>query len=370
MSECAICVVEPDAIEREILEGILEEEGKLNFFTTSQELIASLDELSPALIIMENQFGDEDGYQVCRQIKEDYPEFETSVLFLSYEVSVDERLKGLEAGADDYLTKPYDIIEFAAKIHAARERITKRAGLRAQLNLASNTAMQAISAQSEMGSVLQSVRAMNEAIDHLHVCEGLFVSMRDYGLKCTVYFDKGGEDIYLPTPGRQVTPIEQEIIKMVREKERIWQREKRAVFNFASTSLLVLNMPDDSDKAGRLRDSLCLVMEAFDVRIDGLNQQQELVHAQEWQQSVKEISQLLSAASNQLQGSIEGSHSTLKKLMSELFELLPRLGLEEDQEERIHVIVDDAFANLNKGLNQTEKTRAVFGKVLSKLNKL
>lgn len=370
MTDCSICIVEPDEIEREILEGILAEEGKLKFYKASKELLADLSTVCPALIIMEKQFGAENGYDVCRIIKEDYSQCDTSVLFLTTEVSVDERLKGLEAGADDYLTKPYDIIEFAAKIQAARNRITKKAGLRAQLNMASNTAMQAMSAQSEMGSVLQSVRAMNEASDFDSVCDGLFVALRDYGLKCTVFFNQMGEDMFMPTPGRQATPIEQEIINMVRDKERVWQREKRACFNFPNSSLLVLNMPDDEDRAGRLRDSLCLVMEAYDVRINNLNQYKELMDAQEWQSSVKEISQLLNVASNQLQGSIGQSHQTLKKLVDELFDLLPRLGLEEDQEDSIHYIVDDAFAKLSKELEQTETTRAVFGKVLAKLNKM
>ena len=254
MSECAICIVEPDAIEREILTGILEGH-RLNFFTSSQELFNSLSEFDPTLIIMESQFGDEDGYQVCRTIKEKYSEFETSVLFLSHDVSVDERLQGLEAGADDYLTKPYNVIEFATKIEAAKERITMRAELRAQLSVASSQAQQALSAQSEMGCVLQSVSAMNEATDYAQVCDGLFICMGHFGLKCTVHFDNNGEDNFASTPGRHVTPIEQEIIKMVPEKERVWQRDKRAVFNFPNTSLLVLNMPTDEEKLTPLRNA-------------------------------------------------------------------------------------------------------------------
>ncbi len=370
MADCAICILEPDDIEREILEGILREEEVLNFFSSSRELCESLNTLHPALIILESQFGDESGYDVCRMIKEQYAQFDTTVLFLTSQKSVDERLKGLEAGADDYLFKPYDIIEFSAKIKAAKNRLSGSVGLKQQLNLASSTAMQAMSAQSEMGSVLQSVQAMNEAKSHDEACNGLFICLRAYGLHCTIYFQQVGEDVFMPTPGRQATPIEQEIIKTVREKERIWQRESRAAYNFHLTSLLVLNMPSDEEKSGRLRDSLCLLMEAFDVRVDNLNQQQQLMDAQEWQVAVKDISQLLTVASSRLQGSVEISHTTLRNLVHDLWELLPRLGLEEDQEEGLHSLVDGAFEQLNNGLEETEQTCAVVRRVLDKLNKM
>lgn len=370
MSDCAICILEPDEIEREILEGILSDEGTLHFFSSSAELISSLSEHLPALIITETIIGEESGYEICEQIKNEYAAYDTAVLFLTSQTSVDERLKGLEAGADDYLFKPYDIIEFSAKIRAAKNRISGKAGLKKQLDLASNTAMQAMSAQSEMGSVLQSVRAMNEASCYESVCEGLFTCLRDYGLGCTIYFMKGEEETYVPTPGRQVSPIETQIISMVREKERIWQSGYRAAYNFHHTSLLVLNMPEDAEKSGRLRDSLCILMEAFDVRIDNLNQQQELTNAHEWQSDVKEVSQLLTAASTRLQTSVENSHTALRELMDDFWELIPRLALEEDQENTMHSLMDKAFENVNNGLDESEKTCAVVGKVIDRLNKM
>lgn len=370
MTDCAICILEPDEIEREILEGILSEEGNLHFFTSSQELCESLVEFHPALVILESQLDHESGYEVCRKVKEEYSQFDTTVLFLTAQKSVDERLKGLEAGADDYLFKPYDVIEFSTKIKAAKNRISGSVGLKKQLDLASNTAMQAMSAQSEMGSVLQSVRAMNEAKNHEEACDGLFICLRDYGLHCTIYFNQSDEDMFMPTPGRQATPIEQEIIKVVREKERIWQRENRAAYNFEYSSLLVLNMPEDQEKSGRLRDSLCLLMEAFDVRVDNLNQHQQLMDAQEWQNTVKDISQLLTVASGRLQSSLHTSHETLNNLVDDLRELLPRLGLEEDQEESLHLILDSAFENLNNGLDETEHSCSVLGKVLDRFNKM
>lgn len=370
MTDCRICIIEPDEIEREILVGILAENGPIEAFSNGKGFLETLNADRPCLVIMETEIDSEDGYEICQQIKNHCANCETSILFLSSKTSVEERLKGLQAGADDYLHKPYDVMEFASKIAAAKDRIDQSINLKQQLEFASSTAFQAMSAQSEMGVVLRSVRSMNEATDYQGAIEGLCLCLTEFELKGTIYYLAKDTDAYEPTPGRTVSPIEQEIITLVRPIERIWQKDARAAYNFPSTSVLVLNMPDDEEKAGRLRDSLCLLMEAFDVRIAALNNQQKLIDAQHWQDSVKEITTMLSKASMQLQESISVSNDTLRKLVDELNELLPRLGLEEDQEERINIIVDEAFDQFSVSMQKTDETRDIFGKVLSKLNQL
>ncbi|MCY7295349.1 response regulator [Alteromonas sp. a30] len=370
MADCAICILEPNDIEREILEGILAEEKDLHFFNSGEALLSSLKMHLPALVITETQVNGESGYDICRVIKRDFEAYNTTVVFLSSHTSVDERLKGLEAGADDYIFKPYDIIELYTKIKAARERITNQVALKQQLSLASDTAMQAMSAQSEMGCVLQAVRDMNCSSNFDQLCDALFSCLKKFDLGCTVFFYKIKEPTYVPTPGRQVTPIESQIITMVREQGRIWERGSRAVFNFQRASLLVLNMPEDSDKAGRLRDSLCVLMEAFDVRVDNLNKQQQLVNARERQDAVREICNLLSNASSRLRDSVSNSHVALRELVNDFWELVPRLGLEEDQETAMHRLMDRALEDINRGFEESEETCAIVSRVIDRLQKI
>lgn len=57
-----------------------------------------------------------DGYEVCRRLKSDKKTSEIMVLLLSGKSTLEERLKGYEVEADDYLIKPYDNEELRAKV--------------------------------------------------------------------------------------------------------------------------------------------------------------------------------------------------------------------------------------------------------------
>ena len=79
----------------------------------------------PDLIILDIMLPGIDGLTVCRQIREG--ELQTPVLMLTAKDAVPDRVAGLEAGADDYLVKPFDLTELLARIRALLRRQTGRA---------------------------------------------------------------------------------------------------------------------------------------------------------------------------------------------------------------------------------------------------
>ncbi|MBE1299495.1 MAG: response regulator [Alteromonadaceae bacterium] len=370
MNDSRICIVEPDEIEQDILSGILSEDFSVEMFSDGLAMLQTLTPDVPTLVILETMLPGPTGYDICQMIRDEYSHCVTSVVFLSAKTSVEERLKGLEAGADDYINKPYDILEISAKVNSAIDLLKSKIGLKEQLDYASQTAFQAMSAQSEMGIILKGVQGVIEAESFEELCDAVFSCMAQFDLKCTLYYEISGAPQFQASPGRTSSTIEQEIILKIRAKERIWTKGHRAIFTFGDTSLLILNMPEDQEKTGRLRDSLCFLMEAFDVKTDGLNKQQALVDAENWQQSIKNITLLLTKASHELQHSVDSSTSTIRQMMQDLDMLLPSLGLEEDQEARIHHITDSSTELFNQNLEKTERTSHVFSEVLHKLQEM
>ena len=370
MSNARICIVEPDETERELLCGILEDDYQVEAYDDGMSMLRTLTPEQPTLIILETNLSGPTGYELCEMINSDYSSCVTCIIFVSARTSVEERIKGMDAGADDYINKPYDVLEIVAKVRSAIDILNAREGLKQQLDYASQTAFQAMSAQSEMGIILKGVQGVIEAQDFTNLCNSVFQCLMEFQLKTTLYYEETGTPHFVASPGRTSTSMEQEIISVVRKTERIWTKGHRCIFTFGNTSLLVLNMPEDEEKAGRLRDSMCFLMEAFDVKTDALNKQQALVDAQNWQQSVKEITLLLTQASQDLQQSVEGSTSTIRTMMSELDMLLPSLGLEEDQEDRIHYITDSSAEKFSEAIQQTEQTSEVFTDVMNKLKKM
>jgi DNA-binding response OmpR family regulator len=72
------------------------------------------------LVILDIMLPDLDGLEVCRRLRESG--FRAPVLLLTARIKVDDRITGLDSGADDYLTKPFDFGELLARIRALLRR--------------------------------------------------------------------------------------------------------------------------------------------------------------------------------------------------------------------------------------------------------
>jgi PleD family two-component response regulator len=89
---------------------------------------AALDELRqrlPDLVVLDYRMGEPDGFEVCRRIKRDPSMAHVPVLILTAQRSIEDRLGGFDAGADDYLAKPFDPRELLARV-AALLRLAQR----------------------------------------------------------------------------------------------------------------------------------------------------------------------------------------------------------------------------------------------------
>lgn len=71
------------------------------------------------VILLDLGLPDVDGMTLCRQIR---AVSDVSVIVVSARAEVDDRIQALQAGADDYLVKPYDVGELVARVHAVRRR--------------------------------------------------------------------------------------------------------------------------------------------------------------------------------------------------------------------------------------------------------
>ena len=81
-----------------------------------EDAMRLIPEFMPALVMLDIMMPGLDGYEVCRRLKSHAGTSGIMVLIISAKIFVEDRLKGYEAGADDYITKPYDPEELKAKI--------------------------------------------------------------------------------------------------------------------------------------------------------------------------------------------------------------------------------------------------------------
>jgi len=116
-----VLVVEDDPAARESLERALRLEGYEVVTVDGGFLALERQRAQPAdVVVLDLQLPDLDGLEVCRRMRSG--EDRTPVLMLTARDAVSERVAGLDAGADDYVVKPYALDELLARLRALSRR--------------------------------------------------------------------------------------------------------------------------------------------------------------------------------------------------------------------------------------------------------
>ena len=128
-----ILVVEDERKVAAFIRQGLVEEG--HAVAVASDGVAALDAIAedPAyeLVVLDVMLPKRDGFEVCRRLRA--AKVQTPVLMLTARGSVEDRVAGLDAGADDYLTKPFAFEEFVARVRALLRRSGGRAEPRLQV---------------------------------------------------------------------------------------------------------------------------------------------------------------------------------------------------------------------------------------------
>lgn len=125
--------------------------------------VAAAKEWLPDLIIMDVMMPEMNGYDATRQIRKNPSTAQTPILILSAQDSLEEKLHGFEAGADDYLTKPFEPVELRVRVtvHLKRAQAALEAAAAASTTQASKKAGYLIACFSLRGGSGVSTLAVN-----------------------------------------------------------------------------------------------------------------------------------------------------------------------------------------------------------------
>jgi len=111
-----ILVVDDSKSIRERLEGILSPEYRVETADSGEMALAILTTFKPDLLLLDVEMPGMNGIELCRRIRKDASLGFVKVIMISSLVKLDERLKGYQAGVDDYLGKPFKKEELLAKV--------------------------------------------------------------------------------------------------------------------------------------------------------------------------------------------------------------------------------------------------------------
>ena len=119
-----VLLVEDEPAQREMLAYNLEAEG-FDVITADngEDGLILVDENDPDLIVLDWMMPQLSGIEVCRRLKSNSKTRQIPVIMLSARAEEVDRVRGLEIGADDYVVKPYSVIELMARVKAHLRRI-------------------------------------------------------------------------------------------------------------------------------------------------------------------------------------------------------------------------------------------------------
>ena len=122
-----IYCVEDESNIRELLVYTLEATGfKAKGFADGKGLWAALKEQIPDMILLDLMLPGEDGYSILEKLKKDENTRDIPIIMVTAKDAEYDKVKGLEAGADDYITKPFGMMEFVARIKAVLRRTNRQ----------------------------------------------------------------------------------------------------------------------------------------------------------------------------------------------------------------------------------------------------
>jgi DNA-binding response OmpR family regulator len=118
-----ILIIDDEAVNRAILEDYLSNFGyEIYMAGNGSEGVDMLAKTAPDLVLLDIKMPDKDGFQTLEEIKRSPGFSNIPVLFLSALNRSNLKVKGLELGAEDYITRPFDKAELLARIRAALRR--------------------------------------------------------------------------------------------------------------------------------------------------------------------------------------------------------------------------------------------------------
>lgn len=142
-----IFVVEDDESIRNLIVYALNEKGyETKSFDNGSQVISKIKILKPELIILDIMLPHKDGFQILNEIKENDDIKDTAVIILTARDSEYDKLKGLDNGADDYIVKPFSVLELLSRIKAVLRRT--------KINITSNKISEDIQIDTKKREVL------------------------------------------------------------------------------------------------------------------------------------------------------------------------------------------------------------------------
>ncbi len=366
-----LLAVDDEQMNLNIIEDLLEADFDIHTVNNGRECLEHLNKTIPDIILLDVMMPELNGLDACKQIRANSNFKDIPVIFVSALASANERMNGYEVGGDDYLTKPFNEDELITKINLLLKNKTEKQNEIKEKDFATKTAMTSMVNASESGHLIyfmQSILAINE-IKALH--ELISNVLAKYGLEGCVMLNHQEEPDYFFSDGR-VRPIEQDILReAATQSQKIIEFSGRAIFNEKHVGLLIRNMPDDEEKAGRYKDHLAVLIDSLEAKLlQFIADQHERQNYQILKKTVESVSKELEIVNQSIQKQRAINSNILGSLVQNVENSFLKLGLDGSQEDELLGLITHAEVESDNVYVNGEQSAKTFDRIIVELNQL
>jgi sigma-B regulation protein RsbU (phosphoserine phosphatase) len=118
LSDCRVLIVDDVKANVDILVEALRGDYKLAVALCGEQAMSAVHRSPPDLVLLDIVMPDLDGYEICRRLRAADATRELPIMFLSSLEDVKDKTRGFEVGGNDYLTKPFEILEVKARVRS------------------------------------------------------------------------------------------------------------------------------------------------------------------------------------------------------------------------------------------------------------
>ena len=366
-----VFVVDDDPMIRDIMCAILETDCQVVTFTSCEECQVKLASEKPDLFLLDITLPGMDGYTFCQVIKDDAALRSIPVIFVSAHDTIEERVKGYDAGGEDFIVKPFEPEELLRKVKVSQGIIANQRALAGQLEEAEMLSSLVIASMDETGILLQFMRKLIAMESTEEITSETLELIHRYRLSGVVQTRLDNDTQTLSDTGKNL-PLEVSVIEHVRDQGRIFEFSRRSVHNFEHVTLMINNLPlEDPEYCGRLRDHLSVAAQGIDSRLQALQTEAKNHRTQVGiLAALESVSDTIMEVGEANKRNSEDSATLVSDLQNTLLNSFYRLGLTDNQEKFLQNMVGDFSNWMTEMLSRGEETQRALERLNEKLSHL
>jgi DNA-binding response OmpR family regulator len=349
-----IIYVDDEPANTKLIQKAFKNTFDVTTLSSSAEFLEQWQTLAADLVLLDVQMPDIDGYEVCQQLRE--AGFHKPIMFISAHTGLKDRLKGYEAGGEDYIGKPFDLEELEVKIKGNLEKSAALEAAQKNAMESQQFAFTAMISASEIGQVVQFVQSVFRAETAEQITQAIGNTFQNYEVKAVMCVRAHGIPYFSGMGGSTVSNLEQQLLMSHENAKKITTLGNRCLFVNSGVSILVKNMPESEDKVGRLRDHIASILDATNQHIKFVESQQLREQSQQQflirlQTAARDTISRIDHASNDARNT---AAAALEEAKLEIQSLEYHLDLNGDDKESLDEVVRGIQNNLEAILDSYE----------------